>query len=97
MSLQSIEIATLLARRELWSLVSVGFVDPHHRQRFEVLRDPAFRRRTTTAAAFLAQQYSDTVLGIGEVNPNSFRPKISSRLWITLLIALSRHIVNYLG
>jgi len=81
------EMSTLLARRELWLLVSVGFVDPHHRQRFEVLRDPAFRQRTMSGAAFLAQEHSEIALGFGEVNPK----KISSE---SLFAALDKEYGN---
>lgn len=63
------ELGPLLARRELWLLVSVAFVDPHNRQRFELLRDPAFRQDCHRAAALLAQEHAVMELGIGEADP----------------------------
>lgn len=69
------ELAPLLARRELWLLVSAATLDPYHRDRFAVLRDPAFRRRAVEAAALLAQEPPQGALGpgegeLGEVSPN---------------------------
>jgi TorA maturation chaperone TorD len=69
MSERTAELAYLLARRELWLLVSVGFVDPYHHARFELLKDQAFRRRVLDAAALIAQECPICELGPGEVNP----------------------------
>jgi len=69
MELQTLEQATLLARRELWLLVSVGYVDPSFRLRFGLLRDPALRQRACDAAALLAQEQPAIELGPGEVIP----------------------------
>jgi TorA maturation chaperone TorD len=63
------ELALLLARRELWLLVSAGFVDPYHRKRFGLLYDPAFRRRVTLAGMLLSEKEWDTALGPGEMSP----------------------------
>lgn len=75
MGSQALALAPLLARRELWLLVSVAHVDPYHRQRFELLRDSAFRQRTMDAAALLTQEHSTIELGPGEVEPKAFSPK----------------------
>ncbi|MFQ5737719.1 MAG: molecular chaperone [Acidobacteriota bacterium] len=75
MGSQALELAPLLARRELWRLVSVVYVDPYHRQRFEILNDPAFRQRTLDAAALAAQEHSTIELGLGEVEPKELSPK----------------------
>ncbi|MBI4469871.1 MAG: molecular chaperone TorD family protein [Acidobacteria bacterium] len=72
---QMTELARLLARRELWLLVSAGFVDPYHRQRFELLKDPAFRRRSIDAAALLVREVPDIELGPGEEKPQQLSPK----------------------
>jgi len=75
MNPQTLELAPLLARRELWLLVSVGFVDPYHKQRFELLRDSTFRQQTTGAAALIAQECPAIELGPGEVNPKHLSPQ----------------------
>lgn len=75
MDLPALHVAPLLARRELWLLTSVAYVDPYHRQRFEILKDPAFRQRTLDAAALAAQEHSEIELGPGEVEPKELSPK----------------------
>lgn len=72
MNRQKLALAPLLARRELWLLVSVAYVDPFHRKRFDLLRDPAFRRRTREAAALMAQEHPAIELGPGEVDPKAW-------------------------
>ncbi|MDA2913506.1 molecular chaperone TorD family protein [Acidobacteriia bacterium AH_259_A11_L15] len=74
MEAQALELAPLLARRELWLLLSVAFVDPYHRQRFEILRDPELRRRTREAAALVAREQRALELGPGEVDPKTLSP-----------------------
>ncbi|MFQ5723096.1 MAG: molecular chaperone [Terriglobia bacterium] len=71
MEAQALELAPLLARRELWRLLSVAFVDPYHRQRLEILRDSGFRRRTREAAALVAQEQRALELGPGELDPKT--------------------------
>ena len=75
MDWQILELVLLLARRQLWLLLSVAYVDPYHRQRFEFLRDPAFRQRTMDAAAVIAQEHSAIELGPGEVDPKDLSPQ----------------------
>lgn len=75
MNTQTFELPLLVARRELWLLVSVAYVDPYHRRRVQTLRDPIFRQRTMDAAAFLAQEHSVTELGPGEVDPKTLSPR----------------------
>jgi TorA maturation chaperone TorD len=75
MDSQPLELASLIARRELWLLVSVGFVDPYNRQRFDWLRDQTFRLRAIDAAALLAQEHSAIELGPGEIHPRSVSPE----------------------
>ena len=68
-------LAPLLARRELWLLVSIAFVDPYHRKRFELLMDPAFRERAIGAAALLRQECVEADLEPGEVGPGKLSPE----------------------
>jgi len=75
MNTERLELAPLLARRELWLLVSTAFVDPYHRQRFAMLRDAEFRRRVLGSAALLAQEAPTIVLGPGEVQPKELSPQ----------------------
>jgi TorA maturation chaperone TorD len=75
MDSQALELAALLARRELWLLVSVASVDPYHRRRFELLKDSVFRGRITRAAALVAQDHSAVELGPGEVDPRELAPE----------------------
>ena len=75
MEAEALELAPLLARRELWLLVSVACVDPYERQRFELLGDPTFRQRTVNAAALIAQEDSAIELGPGEVHPKELLPE----------------------
>lgn len=74
MNSESHELASLLARRELWLLVSAAFVDPYHKQRFEILRDPAFRGKTVEAAGLLAQEHPAIKLGPAEVDLRTISP-----------------------
>lgn len=69
------EIAVLLSRRELWLLVSAGFVDPYHAERWSLLRDPAFRCRAGAAAAVLKEEYPEFQLGPGESSPEQLQPE----------------------
>lgn len=71
----ALALAPLLARRELWLLLSVAYVDPYHRQRSELLRDPAFRHRTISAAALMAQEHPPSKLGLGEPDPKELSPR----------------------
>ena len=75
MEAQALELAPLLARRELWLLASAAHVDPYHRQRFGLLRDPAVRQRTLAAAALVAREESATELGPGESDPGGLSPQ----------------------
>ncbi len=75
MDSQALELAPLLARRELWLLVSAGFVDPYHRQRFEFLKNSQFRRRVIQAAGLLAGEHSSIDLGPGELGPRAWSPQ----------------------
>jgi TorA maturation chaperone TorD len=68
------DVAPLLAQRELWLLAATAFVDPYHRDRFQVLVDPVFRRRSSDAARLLAQERPAVDLGPGEANPASLSP-----------------------
>ncbi len=72
---QAAELVYLLARRELWLLVSVGFVDPYHHKRFELLKDAAFRQRLKDAATLIADEYATVKLGPGEVMWKQFSPE----------------------
>ena len=69
------ELAPLLARRELWLLLSAAYVDPYHHRRFELLMDPAFRARVTSAAALLVREQGSIELGPGEVSPERLSPE----------------------
>lgn len=69
MNAERLELAPLLARRELWLLVSTAFVDPYHRERFELLREPEFRQRALRAAALLAQEVPSIELSPGDQQP----------------------------
>lgn len=64
------EATSLLARRDLWLLVSVGFVDPYHQDRFTVLTDPSFRQRVIEAAAVVADEHPNVEIGPGERPPD---------------------------
>lgn len=68
------DFAPLLARRELWLLLSVAYVDPYQRERFRLIRDPAFLRRAIDAAALLSREHSGIELGPGEANPEQLSP-----------------------
>ncbi len=72
---EPLNLAPLLARGELWLLASVASVDPYHRQRFELLADPAFRQQVCGAAALIVQEWSATELGPGEVDPTALSPE----------------------
>lgn len=71
MEADKLDLAPLLARRELWRLVSVAFADPYQRERMEILRDPALRERTIKAAVLLAPEQAVAELGPGEEDPRS--------------------------
>lgn len=75
MKVETLELAPLLARRELWLLISAAYVDPFHRERFQTIRDPAFRERTINAAALLRQEQPEVELGPGEVTPQDLYPE----------------------
>lgn len=78
---QALELAPLLARRELWLLVSAGFVDPFHRQRFELLNHSDFRRRVVRAAALVAEEHPSPELGPGELEPRTLSPQDLFAAW----------------
>lgn len=65
----------MIARRDLWLLVSVGFVEPYNRQRFDLLNDPTFRQATIRAAALLAHEHPPIELGPGEMSPKDLMPE----------------------
>lgn len=69
------DIALLLSGRELWLLVSAGFVDPYHAERLSLLGDPAFRCRAGVAAALLKQECPEIQLGPGESSPQELNPE----------------------
>ena len=69
MKSESLELAPLLARRELWLFLSAAYMDPYHRGRFELLRDPVFRQRVAQSASLLAQEAPASALGPGELPP----------------------------
>ena len=75
MRTEEVELAPLLARRELWLLVSAASVDPYHRQRFQILRDSALRERVVGAAALLAQEHPAVELGPAEEAPSRLAPQ----------------------
>ncbi|HXF03867.1 MAG TPA: molecular chaperone TorD family protein [Blastocatellia bacterium] len=68
------EATSLLAHRDLWLLVSVGFVDPYHRDRFAMLTDAAFRQRVIEAAAVVADEHPNVEIGPGERSPHELSP-----------------------
>jgi TorA maturation chaperone TorD len=68
------DVAPLLAQRELWLLAATAFVDPYHSDRFQVLMDPVFRRRTCDAASLLAEEQPVADLGPGERDPAGLSP-----------------------
>jgi TorA maturation chaperone TorD len=74
MNMDNHEIAPLLARRELWLLVSAAYVDPFH-QRFQLLRDPNFRETAAEAASLLRKEYDESKRGAGEANPAGLSPE----------------------
>ena len=76
-SLFPLDRATLLARGELWNLVSVGIVDPSNASRVALLRDPAYRERVIGAAALLREECSTstTDLGPGEQDSKAILPE----------------------
>ena len=63
------QLALLAARRELWSLVAIGFVDPFHRERLSLMDDGAFRERCSGAAALLRSEVPEVELGASELAP----------------------------
>ena len=73
----NLDCATLLARRELWLLVSVGIVDPSNAARIALLRDPAYRERVIGAAALLREECSTSMtnLGPGEQDSKAISPE----------------------
>lgn len=72
---EALDLAPLLARRELWLLVSVAMVDPYRRERLERLSDPDFRQRILSAAKLLAQEQAGVELGPGEGDPRQLAPE----------------------
>ncbi len=69
MRTEEVELAPLLARRELWLLISTAYLDPYHRERFAVLRDAEYRQRAIRAAGLLAEEHPAIELGPGELQP----------------------------
>jgi TorA maturation chaperone TorD len=74
MAMPGSDLASLLARRELWLLVSASFVDPYHQERFSLLKDDGFRRRVCRAAELLAEEHSEVELGPGEAPAQELQP-----------------------
>jgi len=74
MSPERLELAPLLARRELWLLLSTAYLDPYYRERFALLRDPEYRQRALRAAGLLAGELATIELGPGEVQPAGLSP-----------------------
>lgn len=72
--LDTLELAPLLARRELWLLISIAYVDPFHR-RFAMLKDPPFREKTMAAASLLRQERKESELGPGEMASQKLSPE----------------------
>ena len=91
MNAERLELAPLLARRELWLLLSTAFVDPYHRERFAGLRDTERRHRALQAARLLAQEAPAIELGPGEVQPGELAPgrpfNALEEDWATILAA----------
>ncbi|MBI2956170.1 MAG: molecular chaperone TorD family protein [Acidobacteria bacterium] len=69
MKTELLELAPLLARRDLWLLVSTASLDPYHRERFALLRDPDFRRRALQAASLVTEEQPPFDLVPGEIHP----------------------------
>src|SRR3970282_1103713 len=57
MRTEEVELAPVLARRELWLLISTAYLDPYHRERFALLRDAEYRQRAIRAAGLLAEEH----------------------------------------
>jgi TorA maturation chaperone TorD len=74
MDTPTLELAPMIARRDLWLLVSVGFVQPYNRPRFDLLRDGTFRQATIRAAALLAEG-PILEFGPGEMSPKDLSPE----------------------
>ncbi|HEY4682385.1 MAG TPA: molecular chaperone TorD family protein [Candidatus Acidoferrales bacterium] len=74
MDSQNSDLAPLLARRDLWLLVSAGFVDPYHHERFALLKDADFRHRVQYAAELVTQECPEIELGRGEVSARKLMP-----------------------
>lgn len=70
-----VELALLLARRELWLLMSAAFVDPYHRQRFEILFGSGLRGGAVAAAALVVQELPTVNLGPAEVASAQLAPQ----------------------
>jgi len=70
----ALDLAPLLARRELWLLVSAASVDPYHGERLNLLNDPRFRQRCRSAAALLSEEFPAVELGPGEASPAAAWP-----------------------
>lgn len=75
MSPERLELAPLLARRELWLLLSTAYLDPYYRERFDLLRDPEYRQRAVQAAGLLAEEHSSIEMGPGELPPSRLSPR----------------------
>lgn len=75
METKTLDLAPLLAARELWLLLSAAAVDPYHRERSQMLRDPGFRRRAVQAARLLALELPEVALGPGEADPRNLEPE----------------------
>lgn len=88
MNPEQLEVAPLLAHRELWLLLATAHLDPYHRGRYELLRDPEFRQRALQAARLLAQEFPRMELGRGETQPEELSlPRLFEALdeeWETL-------------
>ncbi len=66
----ALELAPVLAARELWQLLSFAFSDPFHRDRWRSLSDAGLRQRVEAAARLLAaERSSDEPIAPAEVDP----------------------------
>jgi TorA maturation chaperone TorD len=75
MDTDNLELAPLLARRDLWLLVSAAFTDPYNRERFELLFDPSFRQRVIEATTLTTEEHTGGPLGFGEEEPTKLSPR----------------------
>jgi len=72
---EALDSAPLLARGELWALISTGFLDPFHEERFALLVSSDFRQRCLRAASLVRTQPPAGPLGLGELGPEELSPE----------------------